>query len=139
ANLEELTGRFEVIADSLEDKRSLYESKRRELDEQRSQLLRLQREQFEAEKSKAIADTTLANLMRAQHQSMDDKQRRTMQLDQLKQDLQSAIRNKTATEQEVQDLEETRKATEAAILNHQEEMETRREHLAAENRILDAK
>lgn len=139
SDLELLTDKFEVVAESLDEKRSLYESKRRELDEQRSQLQNLQREQFEVEKSKAIADTTLANLMRAQHQSMDDKQRRTMQLDQLKQELQSAVQNKTATEQEVQSLEEARKTTETAILSHQEEMEKIREHLAAENRILDAR
>lgn len=139
SDLDTLEGKLETIADVLEEKKTLFEAKRKELDEERNKFVALQREQFEAEKNKAIADTTLANLIRGQQQATDDKQRRTIQSEQWKTELQQSITNRLKTESELQELEMKRQETETAILGHQEEMEQFREQLVNENRTLDAK
>lgn len=137
--IEELRDRMQTVADTLDQKREAYEQARQALDQVRNEFLSVQREQFEAEKNKAIADTTLANLIRARQQAQDDRQRREFQLQQSNSELQQIQHQKSLVEQELKDLERFQEETQTRILQHQEDVEKLRERLAEENRILDAR
>lgn len=138
-SLEELRDRMQTVADSLEQKKEDFEDARSALDAERNKYLALQREQFEAEKNKAITDTTLANLMRARQQAHDDRQRRESLLQQTKIEHQQNEHQKNLRSQEAERLEKIHKDTEGKIFDHQEHIEKLREQLAAENRTLDAR
>lgn len=138
-SLEELQDRMNTVSDSLEQKKVDFEEARTALDVERNKYLALQREQFEAEKNKAVSDTTLANLMRARQQAHDDRQRHETQLQQAQTALQHQGHQKTLLEQEAASLEQKQQETESKIFAHQERIEKLREQLVEENRTLDAR
>lgn len=137
--LEELSDKLYTVSDQLEDKKADFEEKKRQLESERSKLLAIQREQFEAEKKVAIADTSLSNLMRSQNQLMDDRQRRQVQIEQFQQELNQSKQKQLLLDQEIATLEAEKIENETQLLSHQEEMEKLREQLVQENRTLDAK
>ncbi len=137
--IEEIEGKFEIIADTLEDKKDLYLEQKQALEQERNLFFQTQKEHFEAEKTKAIADTKMSNLVRAQSQAMEDLERRKSTIENTTHDWKKIQVEKNALEQEVQSLENIKAQTEQKILAHQEEVSKIREVLAQENRNLDAK
>lgn len=135
----DIEGKFEIIADTLEEKKDLYEQRKQELEQERNLFFQTQKDHFEAEKSKAIVDTKMANLVRAQSQAMEELERRRSQLENTSHEWKKSEADKTTLEQEVKTLEEDRAQTEDKILKHQEQVEKLREQLAEENRNRDAK
>ncbi|MFX5370421.1 hypothetical protein ABTD31_19820, partial [Acinetobacter baumannii] len=62
------TAQLEVAA-----KRNIFDEQRIGVDTIRNQYQQYQRNQFDAEKKVAIADTSIQNLQRAQHQLVEEK------------------------------------------------------------------
>ena len=85
--LSELQDRVETAKLDIEDKRRLFDERRSGVDALRNQYQQIQRNQFDAEKKVAVADTSIQNLQRAQAQLTEEKQSRELQLEQLQKEL----------------------------------------------------
>ncbi len=122
-----------------DEKRNVWDEKRKETDVLRNQFQQLQRDQFAAEKKVAVADSGIVNLQRNHTQLTDEQQGRMMQLQNLQNELedkQDVLTDKRVLLQNMQDEQERIKA---AIADAQSELETLRAQLANDSRILDAK
>ena len=116
ANLLELqekveSGRFEV-----EDKRRSFDEKRSGLDNLRNRYQQIQRNQFDAEKKVAVADTSIQNLQRAHVQLSDEKQNREQQLQQLLIESDEKEATLAAKRVDLQQLQEHQEKTKEQIL-----------------------
>lgn len=123
----------------IEEKRKLFDEKRSAVDNLRMQYQQIQREQFDAEKKVAVADTSIQNLQRAQTQLTEEKQNREAQIHQLEIELkekEELLENKRI---DLQQLQEHHERTKEQILETQAQLEVLRNQLAEETRKLDAK
>lgn len=137
--LAELQDRVTTSQTDIETKRKNFDEKRTGIDAMRSKYQQIQRNQFDAEKKVAIADTSIQNLQRAQTQLNDEKQNREYQIQQISRELedkQAELEDKRA---DLLQLQEQHERTKALILETQSELEGLRSQLADENRKLDAK
>ena len=139
ANLLELqekveSGRFEV-----EDKRRSFDEKRSGLDNLRNRYQQIQRNQFDAEKKVAVADTSIQNLQRAHVQLSDEKQNREQQLQQLLIESDEKEATLAAKRVDLQQLQEHQEKTKEQIFETQAQLEVLRNELNEENRKLDSK
>lgn len=123
----------------VEEKRNIFDVKRNELDVARATQQQTQRNQFEAEKKVAIADTSIQNLQRAQLQLQDEKQNRNLQLEQVQKDLKVNEELLASKKTDLQQLQEHHEKTKDQILETQSQLEVLRNELANENRKLDSK
>lgn len=123
----------------VEEKRNIFDVKRNELDVARATQQQTQRNQFEAEKKVAIADTSIQNLQRAQLQLQDEKQNRDLQLEQVQKDLKVNEELLASKKTDLQQLQEHHEKTKDQILETQVQLEVLRNELANENRKLDSK
>ncbi|MBX9734508.1 MAG: AAA family ATPase, partial [Chitinophagaceae bacterium] len=87
ANLVTLQERVDSAQSEVSAKRNIFDEQRAGVDNIRNQYQQYQRNQFDAEKKVAVADTSIQNLQRAQHQLLDEKTHRTQQLQQLEVEL----------------------------------------------------
>ena len=124
---------------AVEEKTVVLNNQRNELDTLRTENTQIQRNQFEAEKKVAIADTSIQNINRTITQLTDENATRTSQLQQLAED-------KTVKEQELASkktdliqLQDQHEFTKEQILSTQAIVEGLRNELADESRKLDAK
>ena len=137
--LQELQFKVANAKQDIDDKRQVFDSKRVGLDGLRNQYQSIQRNQFDAEKKVAVADTSINNIQRSSAQLQDEQQNRNYQLKQLeseaieKDDLLAQKRN------ELQELLEQHEATKQNILTTQQALEVLRNQLTDENRKLDSK
>ena len=139
ANLLELqekveSGRFEV-----EDTRRSFDEKRSGLDNLRNRYQQIQRNQFDAEKKVAVADTSIQNLQRAHVQLSDEKQNREQQLQQLLIESDEKEATLAAKRVDLQQLQEHQEKTKEQIFETQAQLEVLRNELNEENRKLDSK
>ena len=139
SKLEGLQQQLEELKISVEDKRKVFDEKRSHVDSLRSENLSIQRNQFEAEKKVAVADTSIQNLTNAIEQLEEEREVRSSQLKQLQEE-------QINKEQELQDrktdlaqLQEHQDRTKDQILQTQAEVEVLRQELADESRKLDAR
>ncbi|MFZ1371814.1 MAG: chromosome segregation protein SMC, partial [Ferruginibacter sp.] len=109
------------------------------IDDLRRQNQSIQREQFEAEKKVAIADTSILNLQRTIAQIQEEKAQRRNQLQQLEPDKQKATEALEQKNADLRQLQEHHEFTKEQILQTQGKMEGLRNELAAESRTLDSK
>ncbi|PUZ25711.1 chromosome segregation protein SMC [Chitinophaga parva] len=129
----------ETLKDLVEERREQFNQKKLALESLRKDQQQWQRQQFEAEKKVAVADTSVQNLVRTIQQLQEEKTQRQTQIAQLqdeKESLQLTVQDARA------DLEEMiafHEETKGKILSTQSEMEGLREKLVNENRALDAK
>ncbi|MGB8194131.1 MAG: chromosome segregation protein SMC, partial [Chitinophagaceae bacterium] len=137
--LESLQQQLDDLKTDVEQKRRVFDEKRVHLDSLRSENLSIQRNQFEAEKKVAVADTSIQNLERSLDQLEEEREVRQSQLKQLEEE-------KTAKEQELetrrtdlQQLQEQQDRTKEQILQTQAQLEELRQQLADESRVLDSK
>lgn len=129
-----VTAKMEVEA-----KRSAFDEKRTTVDALRLQYQQIQRNQFDAEKKVAVADTSIQNLQRAATQLTDEKQQRDAQIKQLETELtekEQALEDKRV---DLQQLQEQHNKTKEQIFETQSQLEALRNELAEENRKLDSK
>ncbi len=139
AKLSELQDRVETAKLDIEDKRRLFDERRSGVDALRNQYQQIQRNQFDAEKKVAVADTSIQNLQRAQAQLSEEKQSREAQLEQLQKELVEKEESLEARRIDLQQLQEQHERTRENIFETQAQLEVLRNELADENRKLDAK
>ncbi|RYY69302.1 MAG: chromosome segregation protein SMC, partial [Chitinophagaceae bacterium] len=135
----ELEEKLEDLKDAVEDKRRVFDDKRSSIDSLRRENQAIQRNQFDAEKKVAVADTSIQNLQRTIIQIQEEKSQRQAQLQQLdgdKKEKESELNDKKTDLQQLQDQHEF---TKEQILQTQNTMEGLRNNLAEESRKLDAK
>jgi chromosome segregation protein len=134
-----LQEQLDALKQSLDEKRQVYDERRAELDNTRGALQALQRNQFDAEKQVAVADTSIANLQRSIAQLQDEQEMRRA-------DIQKVEREKEQREEEERDkkqfldqLRQQHEQTKEQILAGQGELEKLRTQLMEENRKFDQK
>ena len=135
----ELQQRIHLAKIESDEKRILWDEKRKQTDALRGHFQNLQRDQFAAEKKVAVADTGIINLQRSHTQLTDEQHGRTMQLQNLETELgdkQDVLEQKRDQLQEVLEEQERIKAS---IKEAGEQLETLRAQLAKDIRTLDAK
>ncbi|AYD47574.1 MAG TPA: chromosome segregation protein SMC [Arachidicoccus soli] len=135
----ELIEKLEIAKEQIEEKRIVFEEKRTNAESLRSGHLAAQRNQFDAEKKVAVADTSIQNLTRSQAQLMSETEHRKSEL----QSLQTQLEEKEALLEngraELLNLREQHETAKASIFSAQEELEAMRSELAEESRTLDSK
>ncbi len=134
-----LQEQLESLKDSVDETRKVFDEKRVTVDALRRENAQIQRDQFEAEKKVAVADTSIQNLQRGIRQLEEDRTVRSSQLRQLEEERllkEQELESKQAGLRQLQDHQER---TKEAILQAQGQMEALRQQLADESRKLDAK
>ena len=135
-NLESLLK--ELKAD-LQQKRETFDEKRRSVDLLRKENANIQRDQFDAEKKIAVADTSIQNLQRTIHHLEEEKTQRLSQLEILEKDKITKGEELKEKHELLLQLQKEHDFTKEQILKTQQELETLRNNLAEEIRKLDSK
>jgi chromosome segregation protein len=124
---------------SVDETRHIFDEKRVSVDSLRAENAQVQRNQFEAEKQVAVADTSIQNLQRTIQQLEEERTIRQSQLKQLEEERvhkEQELEHKKVGLQQLQDHQER---TREQILQTQGELENLRQLLADESRKLDSK
>jgi len=137
--LAELHAIAETAKFDVEDKRRIFDEKRTGVDSLRGKYQQIQRNQFDAEKKVAVADTSIQNLQRAHAQLTEEKQNRQLQLQQVEVELADKEAQLAEKRVDLQQLQEHHERTKEQILEAQAQVEILRNKLAEESRKLDAK
>jgi chromosome segregation protein len=134
-----LENELENLKNSVEEQRKIFDEKRIVTETLRNENAHIQRRQFDAEKTVAVADTTIQNLQQAIEQLEEEKITRENQL----KELSSAHSQKEAElekkKTDLQQLQQHHETTKEQIFQLQEELENMRKILSDENRKLDSK
>ncbi len=139
AKLAELQDAVENAKLDIENKRRNFDERRSGVDALRGQFQQIQRNQFDAEKKVAVADTSIQNLQRAQTQLTDEQTQRAQQLTQLQEVLVEKEETLVDKRNALADLQAHQEKTKSSIFETQQALEVLRSELAEENRKLDAK
>jgi chromosome segregation protein len=137
--LGQLKEKLEAARIETEVKRALLDEKRSSTDKVRSTHLQTQRNQFDAEKKVAVAETSVHNLQRNILQVELEQQNRNAQLKQLEEEVVVKANALDEKQQSLQQLKEQHELTRQQILQSQGELEILRAKLTEENRKFDAK
>ncbi|MGC4104164.1 chromosome segregation protein SMC [Ferruginibacter sp.] len=137
--LAEFEGRLDELKNTVEDKRKVFDEKRSSIDGLRRENQAIQRNQFEAEKKVAVADTSIQNLQRTIAQIQEEKTQRQQQIQQLEADKKIKEEELQQKKTDLQQLQDHHEFTKEQILNTQNLLESLRVELAEENRKLDSK
>ena len=137
--LEGMNEQLMQLRNEMDAKRVVMDEKRIALDALRGGYQQVQRNQFEAEKKVAIADTSIQNLGRAIQQIEDDKIKRDHQRTHLADELHIRERELNIKRTDLDQLQKHQDYTKDQILQTQALLDTLRSRLADENRKLDAK
>ena len=137
--LEEFEGKLDELKNAVEDKRKVFDEKRSSIDELRRENQAIQRNQFEAEKKVAVADTSIQNLQRTIVQIQEEKAQRQSQLQQLEADKKIKEEELEQKKTDLQQLHDHHEFTKEQILATQSMLEGLRNELADESRKLDSK
>jgi chromosome segregation protein len=134
-----LEEQLESLKISVDATRNVFDQNRVSVDALRAENAQIQRNQFEAEKKVAVADTSIQNLQMTIQQLENERAVRKSQLKQLEEERsqkENELENKKTDLQQLQDQHER---TKEQILQTQSELEILRQQLADENRKLDSK
>jgi len=137
--LEELEAKLEELKNAVEDKRKIFDEKRSSIDSLRRENQAIQRNQFDAEKKVAVADTSIQNIQRTVAQIQDEKAQRQIQLQQLEQERKEKSEDLDQKKIELQQLQDHQEFTKEQIFQTQSMLEGLRSELAEESRKLDSK
>lgn len=137
--LEELEAKLEELKNAVEDKRKIFDEKRSSIDSLRRENQAIQRNQFEAEKKVAVADTSIQNVQRTIAQIQDEKTARQSQLQQLEQERKEKSEELEQKKVALQQLQDHHEFTKEQIFQTQSMLEGLRSELAEESRKLDSK
>jgi len=137
--LAEFEGKLDELKNAVEDKRKVFDEKRSSIDELRKENQAIQRNQFEAEKKVAVADTSIQNLQRTIAQIQEEKSQRQAQLQQLEADKKIKEEELAQKKTDLQQLQDHHEFTKEQILATQNLLEGLRNELAEESRKLDSK
>ncbi len=137
--LVELEEKLADLKDAVEDKRKIFDEKRSGIDALRRENQAIQRNQFDAEKKVAIADTSIQNLQRTIAQIQEEKSQRQAQLQQLEADRKVKADELEQKKVDLQQLQDHHEFTKEQIFQTQSVLEGLRSQLADQSRILDSK
>ena len=137
--LEELEDKLQSLKEAVEDKRGIFDEKRSTIDNLRREHQAIQRNQFDAEKKVAVADTSIQNLQRTIVQIQEEKSQRQAQLKQLEEEKKIKEAELAQKQRDLEQLQQEHEFTKEQILQTQNMLEGLRLNLAEENRKLDAK
>ena len=130
---------LETLHEMVDEKKDHFAEKKLNLENLRKDQQQWQRQQFEAEKKVAIADTSVQNLQRGIQQLQEEKTNRLTQIQQLEEEksgLQEVLEN---SKDELEEMVNFQEETKGKILATQGEIEGLRDRLVEENRKLDSK
>jgi chromosome segregation protein len=134
-----LQEQLETLKDSVDETRRVFDARRVTIDELRRENAKLQRDQFEAEKKVAVADTSIQNLQRSIRQLEEERTVRDSQLKQLEEERVIKEQELGSRQNSLRQLQEHHERTKENILQAQGQLEVLRQRLADEGRTLDAK
>ena len=137
--LESLNEQLSQLRQDVDAKRNVLDEKRRALDQLRSEYQQIQRNQFDAEKKVAVADTSVQNLQRVIAQMEEEKRLREQQRHHLDQDRILKEKELNIKKVDLDQLQRHQENTKDQILQTQAVLDTLRNDLAEETRKLDAK
>ncbi|MBL7702161.1 MAG: chromosome segregation protein SMC [Ferruginibacter sp.] len=137
--LAQFEGKLADLKNAVEEKRKIFDDKRSHIDELRKQSQALQRDQFDAEKKVAVADTSIQNLQRTVTQIQEEKTQRQNQLQQLEPEKKLKTEELEQKKTDLQQLQDHHEFTKEQILQTQNKLEGLRNELANESRTLDSK
>jgi len=137
--LVELEEKLGDLKEAVEDKRKVFDEKRSGIDTLRRENQAIQRNQFEAEKKVAVADTSIQNLQRTIAQIQEEKSQRQAQLQQLEADRTIKADELEQKKTDLQQLLDHHEFTKEQIFQTQSVLEGLRSQLADQSRILDSK
>jgi chromosome segregation protein len=137
--LEGLEQMLEDHKDAVESKRTIFDEKRVHVDSLRAENLSLQRNQFDAEKKVAVADTSIQNVQKAISQIEEEREARYSQLKQLEEEKMVKEQELDKRQVDLHQLQDHHERTKEQILKTQGELEALRQRLADEGRKLDSK
>ena len=136
---ESLQDQLEGLNEMVDEKKEQFNQRKLSLENLRRDQQQWQRQQFEAEKKVAVADTSVENLQRGIHQLQEEKTSRQLQITQLEEEklnLQDTVQDSKA---DLEDMVQFQEETKGKILSTQGEIEALRDKLVNENRVLDQK
>ncbi len=137
--LTQLENKLQELQHAVEEKRKVFDDKRSSIDMLRKENQAIQRNQFDAEKKVAVADTSIQNLQRTIFQIQEEKSQRQAQLAQLEEDKKIKEAELAQKHTDLEQLQQQHEFTKEQILQTQNMMEGLRNNLAEENRKFDAK
>lgn len=135
----ELEARLEGLREEVEAKRFAFDQRRSTIEELRRTNQALQRQQFDAEKQVAVADSSIQNLQRVLLQLNEEKENRQTQITQLSQEKDAKKVELAEKKTDLEQLQQKHELTKSQIFTTQSELEELRSTLADENRTLDAR
>ncbi len=139
AKLETLQQQLEELKETVESSRKVFDERRQRVDTLRTEHIAVQRNQFEAEKKVAVADTSIQNLQHAIARIEEERETRASQLKQLEEERTQREQELEGRKETLRDLQEQHERTKEQILQTQAEAEQLRNRLAEEGRKLDAR
>ncbi len=137
-----LTGlqeQLETLKHTVDETRRVFDEKRVTVDALRRENAQVQRDQFEAEKKVAVADTSIQNLQRSIRQLEEERMVRESQLKQLEEEHGLKEQELGSRQAALKQLQEHQERMKENILQAQGQLEGLRQQLADESRKLDAK
>jgi chromosome segregation protein len=130
---------LETLREMVEEKKEHFHVKKQALETKRNDQQRWQRQQFEAEKKVAIADTSVQNLQRSIQQLQEEKTNRQTQIQQLEDEKEVLQGTLEDSKSHLEGMVSFQEETKGKILATQADIEGLRDNLVDENRKLDAK
>ncbi len=127
------------LSQAVQEKTENLENSRKEVDRIRQSFQQTQRDQFEAEKKVAVADTSVANLQRALQQQITEQEQRTQQIASVNEERENKEKELAIKKTDLEQLQQHQEKTKEQILQTQSILEQLRGELAEESRKLDAK
>ena len=137
--LSSLEEQLEQVRLLVEEKRKIFDERRAHVDSLRSENLSIQRNQFEAEKKVAVADTSIQNLLRSIQQVEEEKESRDSQLKQVEEERHIKEEELENRKTDLAQLQAQQERTKDQILQTLAQVEELRQQLANENRKLDSR
>lgn len=137
--LESLNEGLQQLQNDVSRQREVLDEKRRALDSLRSEYQHVQRNQFDAEKKVAVADTSVQNLQRAISQIEEERKQREEHRHHLDQERILKEKELNIKKIDLEQLQQHQENTKEQILQTQSALESLRNELAEENRKLDSK
>ncbi|HMR91874.1 MAG TPA: chromosome segregation protein SMC [Chitinophagaceae bacterium] len=138
-SLDSLKEQLQQYQSTVANEREVLDEKRRMLDNLRQEYQQVQRNQFDAEKKVAVADTSGQNLQRAIRQIEEEREQRESQRRQLDEERMEKEKELEVRKTDLEQLQQHHEHTKEQILQTQAVLETLRNELAEETRKLDAK
>jgi chromosome segregation protein len=137
--LAQLQEEYQKFEQAVQKKAAQLEQARQQVEASRQSYQQTQRKQFDAEKTVAVADTSLANLQRALQQLEAEQQHRESQSAQLCIEREEKEKSLEIKKTDLDQLQQHQDRTKDQILQTQAILEQLRGELAEESRKLDAK